>query len=86
MALIDNRLKSQESLYAAAFFKFQQKEIGRIRKKVKAGINIRDLLGSKKDALFGYRKALRNELLNNLTITRNFGAGQVKDELERQES
>ncbi len=84
MALIDNRLKSQESLYAAAFFKFQQKEIERIRRKVKAGINIRDLLGSKKDELFGFRRPLKHELLHNLTVTRNFGEEQVKNELERQ--
>ena len=84
MALIDNRLKSQEALYAASMFKFGQKEIERIKRKVREGINILDLLGPKKDELFKFRNQLRNELLNNLSITRNFGAGQVRDELDRQ--
>ncbi len=86
MALIDNRLKSQEALYAAVFFKFGQKEIERIKRKVREGINIRDLLGPKKDELFGFRRQARNELLNNLSQTRNFGMGQVRDELERQKA
>jgi hypothetical protein len=51
---------------------------------VRKGINIRDLLGSKKDGLFKFRRQLKNELLNRLASTRGFGEQQVKDELERQ--
>ena len=68
------------------FFKFGQKEIERIKRKVREGLDVRTLLGDKKDELFGFRRQARNELLNNLTQTRNFGMGQVRDELDRQKA
>ena len=73
-------------MYAAAFFKFQSKEIDRISRLVREGVSVAELLGKQKDTLFGFRRPLKNELLNNLTQTRNFGMGQVRDELDRQHS
>jgi hypothetical protein len=78
-------LRAQESLYAASFFRFQQKEIERIVKRIrKDGLNLKTLVGPKKDDLFGFRKRLRADLRNNLEQTRNFGVIQVRREIERQ--
>ncbi len=69
------------------FFRFEQKEIERIVKRIrKEGLNLKTLIGSKKDELFGFRKRLRADLRNNLEQTRNFGVIQVRREIERQSS
>lgn len=82
--MIDNRLKSQESLYASTLIKFEQKEIERITNEIKKGLDITDLVDGDTESVFGFRRQVKNELLNNLTQTRNFGMSQVRAELERQ--
>lgn len=64
-------------------FEFQDKEIARIKRRVLDGLKARDLLGDKAWEVFGYRRQLRNELLNEMSRIRNFGIGQVNDELKR---
>lgn len=86
LALIDNRVKAQEAAYAGVMFKYEAKEIERIERLVKEGLDPVDIVGDDKGALFGFRRQARNDLINNMNQTKNFGAAQVKKELGRQKT
>jgi len=84
LAEIDNTLKSAESSYAAILHRGQRREIENIVEQVKGGLSVAELL--KEDAegkLFKYRNQIANDLKNKLSQVRNFGMGQVRDEVKR---
>lgn len=84
LARVDSELKASEARYAAKMFEFQDKEIARLRRRIVEGLRPRDLIGDRTWELFGYRRQLKNELLNEMSRIRNFGIGQVHDEMKRQ--
>lgn len=79
-------MKASEAMYRAALFEYQMKEIGILSKKIKEGLDIREVLRSDSSKIWTFRNKLRNRLLEIMTRTMNFGRGQVQDELKRQQA
>lgn len=84
LAHIENRLKSEESAYAARMFEYLDLELKALKKEIAAGtMTVRKLSGPDR-GIFRFRGILRSRLLEILLRVRNFGIGQVGDELARQ--
>lgn len=84
LAEIDTTLKSTEAKYASIGHRTQRREIENIVEQVKNGLTVKQLLAENAaGTLFKYRNQLGNDWKNILTQVRNFGIGQVRDEIKR---
>lgn len=77
---------SEEAAYASALFEARDKELADLRRRIASGeVQVKDL-ASQDTHVFRHRTIARSRLLEVLNRVRNFGIGQVSDELVRQGS
>jgi hypothetical protein len=78
-------LKSEEAAYASAMFEYRDLWLKNLRRLILAGKLDVQKLSDPKGGIFSLALPLRARLLEIVMRVRNFGIGQVGDELARQE-
>jgi hypothetical protein len=71
-------------LYAAIIHKYTALAVDRIARRVAEGASAKELAELNEDGFFGYARRMRADLLNARDRTKEFGRGQVNQEIKRQ--